>query len=181
MIPWHCSIQSDLGRHWPQGHAATSEYQPCHLQNQSTDLGGRKETACRVEDGEALFTVQELCCSSRASQEEGRNCIWTGNQALLQEVRERPKHNSHVYSPGLVIVRRSSCRCCCERKHIVRALISARARVGLSRSGWTCKWDVQTHRAWCIAENMVLIILQRGLATQTQREWTFCLSSGGQR
>lgn len=73
--------------------------------------------------------TQELCCSFRKPKEEGRNCIWIGNQASLWEIREKPKQNGHTYSPGLVIVRRSRCRCCCKRKHIVRALIRARAKL----------------------------------------------------
>lgn len=85
---------------------------------------GEEETVCGAGDvgRRVVHGAKEFCCSSKGS-EDGGDCIWIGNQASLWKIREKSKHKGHNYSPGLVIVRRSSCRCCCKRKQLVRALI----------------------------------------------------------
>lgn len=97
--------------------------------------------------------VREFCHSIMGSKEDGRHCTGIGNKASLQEITKRPKQNSRTYSPGLVIVRSSSCRCCCKRKHIVSVLIRARVMLMQSRPGRTCKVGVQSHRSGQIVPN----------------------------
>lgn len=91
-----------------------------------------------VHGTRVLLFIQEV-------KREGQELHLDRQQGIIQEIREKPRQKGHTYSPGLVIVRRSSCRCCCKRKHTVRALIWARVKTVLSRSGQTCKEDVWTY------------------------------------
>lgn len=166
-LPWHLSLLSDL-RTWPwhlQPHPSIS---PAinRVKRRQQELRGRRGAAFGTEGWgrRGVHSMKEFCCPLGKSEEAGRSCIWIDNHTSLWEIREKPKHNGHIYSPGLVIVRRSSCRCCCKRKHTVKALIWAREWLVLSRSTGYIEIN------WCS-----LMILQR------QRELAaFCLSLDGQ-
>lgn len=82
---------------------------------------------------------------------KGRDCIWISSKASIWEMgRNHGRTVSRSYLPGLVIVKRSSCRCCCKRKHIVRALIWARAKFVHRNSGRTYKTYLDTILdTWC--------------------------------